>query len=57
VVDEDDENDSDELQDVVYDYEQNQALMEMADDYLQQPLLSLPPIPENSSPTKGNLQN
>lgn len=28
-------------------------MMEMADNYLQQPLLSLPPIPENSSPIKG----
>ena len=47
-ADEDDSVDSDELNDVVYDYDQQVALMEMADDYLSKPLLSLPPIEEDS---------
>lgn len=37
VIDEDneyDDLDQDELNDVVYDYEQSQALMQMADDFL-----------------------
>eukprot|EP00347_Sterkiella_histriomuscorum_P021750 403332895 len=47
-ADDDDSVDSDELNDVVYDYDQQVALMEMADDYLSKPLLSLPPIEEDS---------
>lgn len=45
VVEEVDDNsgvDSDEYQDIVYDVEQTQALMDMADDFLHQPILSLP---------------
>lgn len=42
IEEEEEEADSDELQDVVYDYEQTQAMMEAADDFLHQPLLSLP---------------
>ncbi len=45
MVEEVDDNsgvDSDEYQDIVYDVEQTQALMDMADDFLHQPILSLP---------------
>ena len=42
IEEEEEDADSDELQDVVYDYEQTQAMMDAADDFLHQPLLSLP---------------
>lgn len=49
--DKDSNVDSDEYQDVVYDVEQTQALMDMADDFLHQPMLSLP------APGDENKQN
>jgi len=42
---------------VVYDYEQSQALMEMAEDFLHQPLLALPAPGDDKDSKKGNKHN